>query len=365
MSYYEEFKQQLEEAAEKLLESRETFDALEARHLEEERRLKKMEKGILQMAKERQIGFPWLADAYDEYFELQDREIIDFLRYKKTPALSASEIVASYSLMRRKSEREKKILEHIVAYYESVAPFLAELKEEVSDIEEEERAFVREYSEEERADAVTSFITKEEYRKLPTVEKNQKALDRYWSRPKTKWQIGAMYERYTGYKLEMAGYDVSYHGLMKGLEDLGRDIIATKGDEIVVVQCKNWSAFRTIHEKHIFQFFGTVFQYKDENPGKNVRAIFVTSTKLSDLARRFSQALGIELQEEVKMDKKYPCIKCNISQVDGTKIYHLPFDQQYDKTRIEPGKGEFYCATVKEAEDAGFRRAFKHNLKRS
>lgn len=368
MSNYDEFKSELEGVAEKLLQSKEVFDALELKNHEEELRLqgkekalKKLEEGVRQMAKERQVGFPWLAEAYDEYFELQDQEIIDFLRYKKTPALSASEMVASYSALRRKSEKERKVLQYLVNYYESICPFLLDVKEELADATEEERAFVKEYTEEERQDAVTSFISKEEYRKLPSEERNQRALDRYWKRPKSKWQIGAMYERYVGYQYEMQGYNVSYHGLMKGLEDLGRDIIATKGNEIVVVQCKNWSKFRTIHEKHIFQFFGTVFQYKDENPGKNVRAIFVTSTKLSDLARRFSLALGLELKEEAAMDKKYPCIKCNIS-VDGTKIYHLPFDQQYDNTRIEPKKGEFYCATVKEAEDAGFRRAFKHHL---
>ena len=61
------------------------------------------------------------------------------------------------------------------------------------------------------------------------------------------------------------------------------------------------------------------------------------------------------------MHNGYPCIKCNIS-ADGTKIYHLPFDQQYDNVKIETHKGEFYCATVKEAEDAGFRRAFRHKF---
>jgi hypothetical protein len=37
---------------------------------------------------------------------------------------------------------------------------------------------------------------------------------------------------------------------------------------------------------------------------------------------------------------------------------HLPFDQQYDSTKIK-NKGEFYAVTVAEAEAAGFRRAFK------
>jgi hypothetical protein len=36
----------------------------------------------------------------------------------------------------------------------------------------------------------------------------------------------------------------------------------------------------------------------------------------------------------------------------------LPFDQQYDTAKIE-NVGEFYAWTVKDAEKAGFRRAFK------
>ena len=41
-----------------------------------------------------------------------------------------------------------------------------------------------------------------------------------------------------------------------------------------------------------------------------------------------------------------------------TKIYHLPFDQKYDVTKIDK-KGEFYAMTVREAEEAGFRRSFR------
>jgi hypothetical protein len=52
-------------------------------------------------------------------------------------------------------------------------------------------------------------------------------------------------------------------------------------------------------------------------------------------------------------------IKCNINQTTGEKIYHLPFDQQYDRTRIIISKGECYASTVSEAESKGFRRAFR------
>jgi hypothetical protein len=217
----------------------------------------------------------------------------------------------------------------------------------------------REYNEEELQDLTIRYLTKEEFRELPSVIRNQLALDRFWKRPKSKWLLGRLYERYIGYLYEQMGYEVEYVGIFKGYEDLGRDLICQKGNDFIVIQCKNWSQFKTIYEKHIFQFFGTVFQYRDSHPKRNTKAIFYTATQLSGLARRFADELGIELKENFKFDQSYPCIKCNISRATGEKIYHLPFDQQYDKTKIEENRGELYCTTVKEAEEAEFRRAFK------
>lgn len=360
MGYYDQVKSELNSLLANFEDAKvsanEIWQALQA----EKNKNEKIKKGIEQLAKERQIGFPWLANAYDEFFKLQDKEIIDFFQYKDKPAVKASEIIQEYAKQRREAIKDKKIYQYLIEYYESICPFLLDLKEEVADISEEDKELLAEYSEEELKDTVTTFLTKEEYRKLSETERNQMALDRYWKRPKSKWHIGKIYERYVGYLYEDNGYDVEYIGIFKGLEDLGRDIIARKGKEIIVIQCKNWSKFRTIYEKHIFQFFGTVFQYKDENKDRNIKAIFYTTTKLSDLARRFANELNIGLKEEFKMSNGYPCIKCNISKVDGTKIYHLPFDQQYDNVKIEPETGEFYCKTVKEAEEKGFRRAFRY-----
>jgi len=353
MSYYDRTKQELTNLLADFNNASKLFDT-------SFKRLEEQEKGVVQLAKERQIGFPWLVKTYEEFFKLQDRSIIDFLQYKKHSAVSASLIVKEQSRLRREAERDKKIAEYLVAYYENIAPFLIDLKEEVYIATEQERELLKEYSEEEIQDAATQYLSKEEYRKLPSIERNQTALDRFWKRPKSKWLIGRLYERYVGYLYEQEGYDVDYVGIFKGFEDLGRDLICQKGKDFIVIQCKNWSQFRTIYEKHIFQFFGTVFQYKDENPDKKVQAIFYTSTQLSDLARRFAKELKIDLKENFKFDKAYPAIKCNVSMVDGTKIYHLPFDQQYDKTKIEKSRGEFYCATVKKAEEEGFRRAFRY-----
>jgi len=362
MNYYDKVKKELTDLISDFRNSGTKFDEKFTELQQEEKRIQIMEDDVIQLAKERQLGFPWLAKAYEEYFALQDRNIVDFLKYKSHPAVSASEVVREQSRLRRQAVKDKKIAEYLVEYYESIAPFLVDLKEEAGLGEKDERELLKEYTEEELQDEVTNYLTKEEYRKLSSVERNQMALDRFWKRPKSKWLIGRLYERYVGQQYEEKGYDVDYVGIFKGFEDLGRDLICRNGDEFIVIQCKNWSQFKTIYEKHIFQFFGTVFQYRDENPDRKVRALFYTSTTLSDLARRFAQELGIELQENVKMDINYPCIKCNVSRVNGEKIYHLPFDQQYDRTKIEKNRGEFYCVTVKEAEDAGFRRAFRHRF---
>lgn len=307
---------------------------------------------------EKSSGFPTLLSAIAQFEGMRDEVLEEYLIYKKHPSLKGSEVVKEQSARRRYAEFEYKRTRLLIEYYEKLAPFLIEYKEDIVLPENED--LLSDYSEEEKIDPTTNYLTKEEYRKLPSIERNQRALDRYWKRPKSKWHIGKIYERYVGYLYEEQGYDVEYSGIIKRIEDLGRDLIVQKGNEIIVIQCKNWARFKKIYENSIFQFFGTVFQYRDQNKDKNVKAIFYSTTELSPLAKRFATELGIGLKESFKMNNDYPCIKCNISRKDRTKIYHLPFDQQYDKAIIEKNKGEFFCKTVKEAEEAGFRRAFRY-----
>ena len=67
-----------------------------------------------------------------------------------------------------------------------------------------------------------------------------------------------------------------------------------------------------------------------------------------------ARELGIEVVS-MPMDLGYPLVKCNVNR--GEKIYHLPFDQQYDRVKIVAAKSEYYVGTAKEAEAKGFRRA--------
>lgn len=212
-------------------------------------------------------------------------------------------------------------------------------------------------------DAARDYLSKEEYAALSTSERNQLALDRYKnSHKRSKWQIGRDYELFVGYKYQQRGYIVDNFGEYMGLEDLGRDIIAKKGTKTCIIQCKYWSSKKQIHENHINQLYGTMVSYCIENNvnKEDVSGILITNIELSPMAKKVAAYLGIKYVEKFEMGE-YPCIKCNIGHNEfgeKTRIYHLPFDQQYDSTIIN-GKDEFMAMTVAEAERAGFRRAFR------
>ena len=74
--------------------------------------------------------------------------------------------------------------------------------------------------------------------------------------------------------------------------------------------------------------------------------------------------VNLEQKHIFKFNMPYPQIKCNVSK-DGERIYHLPFDQQYDATVIEKDKGECYVSTVQEAEKLGFRHAMRYITERN
>ena len=211
-------------------------------------------------------------------------------------------------------------------------------------------------------DPVSNYISRAEWDSLSSIERNQLALDRYLERHKTNWEIGRDYELYIAHMYEQYGYSVDTFGSYMRINDLGRDLIAKKNDIIDVIQCKYWSTKKEIHENHICQLYGTVICYCIENKlsVNDVRAVFITSTTLSQKAKDFSKMLNIKVLENIPLED-FPRIKCNIGYDEygiQTNIYHLPMDDLYDKVKISK-KGECYCKTVKEAESLGFRRAYR------
>lgn len=219
----------------------------------------------------------------------------------------------------------------------------------------------------------SDWLSGEEYNKLTDIQKLERAqvsLERYIKGPKSKWEVGRDYELYIGHLFRKNGWQVVQNGINAKLEDLGRDLICRKNGVTLIVQCKFWSQNKEIHEKHIAQLLGTTLSYAVENNLPNVELghigsnvtkvvpVFVTSTKLSETAMRFAKALHVDARS-ISFDpcsNEFPRIKCNIGN-EG-KIFHLPFDQLYDRVEISK-PGECYATTVKEAMSHGFRRAHR------
>ena len=79
---------------------------------------------------------------------------------------------------------------------------------------------------------------------------------------------------------------------------------------------------------------------------------------MSEQAIEFAKILGVKVVVKKNLGV-FPRIKCNVGR-NGEKIFHLPFDQQYDATIIDERSGDCYAFTVDEVEKKGFRRAMKH-----
>lgn len=304
---------------------------------------------------------PWLAERISDYFEMLDTKEEQYLIHKRNPAIVASKLIAEMKKDKKELLKENKLLQYQLTYLISNFPMLedlmqlsnSEIQEAISNINENE-------DNKDEYDILKNYISPEEYNKLPTIEKYQLALDRYLNKKqKSLWEIGISYERYIGYIYENKGYKVLFNGALEGFDDLGRDVIAENKNEILIIQCKYWKKERIIHEKHIFQLYGTMI-LKQLNTKKKVKGILVTTTILSDTAKQIAKYLNIQFKENEIFDKTYPCIKCNINKTTKEMIYHFPFDQQYDRIQIDLKSGEKYVSTVIEAEMLGFRRAKRH-----
>lgn len=306
----------------------------------------------------------WYGSLYSEVQSLIDNYKAQYLKFKKRPSKKGSEIVQQVKKEKRDLNKKLKILEFELKTYEQYFPIIEDFKdyilEDDSFLINEEGVVTRDDKD---YDPVQKFLSPEEYKKLSTDKKNQKALDRYIAKKHSKLEIGRLYERYIGYLYELEGWTVKFFGIIEGFDDLGRDLICSKGNEVHIVQTKNWSRFKIIREKYMYQHFATTTHYELQNKTKKkkikVTPVFYSTIDYSDMAKEVAKALKINIKTE-KYSKNYPMIKCNVNPRTKEKIYHLPFDQQYDKIIIGNTPGEFYVKSVKQAVEKGFRRAFRY-----
>lgn len=344
----------LEESSNKLEESSKKLSS-DVAHLKLEHENWKRESGEVKAALGDSINsfFAHISELKADQIHRELQLCIDYLINKPRPIMP--ETAAAF---RAKLNSETKLYyknwKEIQLKYEYLLD-LYQITDE--DIEEEEST--------EEVVTERNFLTDEEYRQLTTAEKSDLALRRYNARARSIKRIGYDYELYCGYWLKTIGKckSVIQFGEQEGKKDHGRDIIAFDGRITYVVQCKRWRQEKTIHEKHIFQLFGSTVEYCIHNHipvtsiGHTVIPLFLTTASYSSDAKRFAKEL--QVVPRILPQGDFPQIKCNIGAY-GEKIYHLPFDQQYNATIIEESRGEFFAWSAQDAESRGFRRAMRH-----
>lgn len=351
-----DFQKKLESVAQKNASEKESLLRSKEEVSAEMRKLKETRLLVKNLLEEKSQTYPWLSSLIAEYFETFDQKLAQNLLNKTRPAPRAAEDVSRLGREKKELVERLKLTEHQLLVYESHFPWLLDFKEltpsEITEIVE--ATSVGDATEKE---LLRRWLSDDEYAALSDVEKYQLALDRYKQYRKNPWEAGIAYERFIGYQYEIAGYAVQYNGATERLEDMGRDLIATLGNSVVIIQCKRYRKESFVRENTVFQLHGTSVLYQIKNPGVKVIPAIYSSAPLSDMAAKCAKHLGIVVRDRIPLED-YPMIKCNISS-SGERIYHLPFDQQYDRVRIIPDRGEKYVDTVAEAEAAGFRRAWR------
>lgn len=121
---------------------------------------------------------------------------------------------------------------------------------------------------------------------------------------KERQKAGREYEDYVARHLRRQGYSITYNGQKKGYDDEGIDLICRKpGEKTLLVQCKNWSADKIIHEKYIFEVFGAA-RYYQAREKEEIDIAFYATCPLSITAKNVAVALGVKAHENFKILNK-------------------------------------------------------------
>jgi len=92
--------------------------------------------------------------------------------------------------------------------------------------------------------------------------------------------VGEQYEIIVGKEYEDMGYAIEYRGIDLGKLDGGIDLIATKEEQTLLIQCKYWYKKDSINHKILKEFFGNCNIYMNQenfNQGarENTICVFV------------------------------------------------------------------------------------------
>ena len=215
-----------------------------------------------------------------------------------------------------------------------------------------ERERLEESNRLEKAKREQERLEKERLGTLTNQDKLQEKLDNYLYQLSDNLAIGRAYERYIGYLYEKDHWQVTFNGCIKGNEDNGIDLICQKGNEVHLIQAKNWN--KKIFNKVVHQLYGSMAEYRlnTNNPQLNIIGIIFTANGADSNAMQVAQQLNIQIKIE-QLNKNYPLVKYK----KQTNHYYLPpeidplneLNYQYDQLNIDFSAGDTYCKTILEA----------------
>lgn len=113
---------------------------------------------------------------------------------------------------------------------------------------------------------------------------NLKPKKKFYYGENWKKKKGDDYEFYIKKFYEKEGYKVFPNGYIKGFKDGGIDLLAHKGKETILIQCKNWKSKAEL--KNITKFYIDCKNYEKYNykklKNRYVRKVFVISNEIKN-----------------------------------------------------------------------------------
>ena len=288
-----------------------------------------------------------------------DDALSEHLLSKKVPAPTAAENVKNISKEKRSWIIKAKDYEYQIKQLEEFFPKLKDYKEAIQD------ELISHLDENDETDPILKLLSVEEWNSLSVGQREDLAIERYLNgASRSAWDAGLKYERYLGSLYENDGWFVEYIGALNGLEDYGRDLICSKNNVVRVIQAKRWKENSPLYMKHVVQIFGTTLLLQQERSLlETPTPMLVSTSAFAEDSKRAAQALTVKLVVK-PLDKNYSCMKVHKSR-SGEALYHLPFDQQYDRIQMDISKGDAFVKTVKEALNMGARRAQKYQFQKN
>lgn len=176
-----------------------------------------------------------------------------------------------------------------------------------------------------------------------TVEPHSPKPSKKYTQPKTEEtdplkQKGDAYERAIGKQFEQKGDVVVYHGLIKGYEDQGVDIIVISeiSQSITLVQCKNWTRrpmvledIEKVYEKlecYSLDFMSlaphTINTYANQNYDEQKLATLFHHISQNTQAYTIRKALYVSSDKVIDLNigKSLTMLKPNIFRYENMKI---------------------------------------------